>query len=128
MRDRKHYFPMIILFSAAAFWACDKYEGEISGEVVYTDMYGTQQVAAGAIMSKVQLKGGNETVVAKQETDSNGRYVFDYTTKGSWKVKGRLEMDSLVYEGVSETVTINGTRKEVRDLVLLPVQNERHNE
>ena len=128
MKHKKLYFSIVIVFSAVVFFACDKYEGEISGDVVYKDAAGDTHIAAGAIVSKIQLNGEKETTVAKEKTDTNGHYLFTYTIKGSWKIAGRLEIDSLVYEGVSEVVTINGTNKEVRNMVLVPVENKGNNE
>ena len=120
--QNKGLFVVIYAVCALLLFACEKYEGTIKGQVVYVEN-GAELPAVDAIITKIQLKGSTEIVVAKEKTDTCGNYTLNHTAKGSWKLIGRLEMDSLVYEGVSDVVEINGANEEVRKLVLLPIKN-----
>ena len=105
------------------FFACEKFEGTISGNVVYVED-GQEYVAIDAIITKIQLKGSTEIVIAKEKTDTSGNYLLNYTAKGSWKVTGCLEIDSLVYEGSTDVIVIGGASKEGQNMVLRLVKNE----
>jgi hypothetical protein len=121
MRDRRS-FVVICAVCALLFFACEEYEGTISGNVVYMKN-GVAEVAVDEIITKIQLKGGAEIVVAKEKTDTCGNYVLNHTAKGSWKVIGRLEIDSIVYEGTSDVIAVDGAEKSVQNLVLKPIKN-----
>ena len=114
----KRLVAVVFMACLLCVFACEKYEGTISGNVVYVEE-GISDVAVNAVITKIEVKGERETVVAKEKTDTLGNYALEYTTTGSWKVTGRLEIDSLVYEGVSEVVKIDETNKTARlNLVL----------
>ena len=120
MRDKNLF--VLIFVVCLLFFSCEKYEGTISGNVVFMED-GIEYPAVNAIITKIQLKDATEIVVAKEKTDTIGNYVLNHTAKGSWKVIGRLEMDSLVYEGSSDVITIDGNNKEGVNLVLMPIKN-----
>ena len=121
MQD-KRLFVVIYVVCALLLFACEKYEGTINGRVVYVED-GVEQPAVDAVITKVQVKGNAEIVVAVEKTDTCGNYTLSHVSKGSWKIIGRLEIDSLVYEAVSEAIVIDGANKEVQNLVLLPIKN-----
>ena len=112
----------VICVACALFYACEKYEGTISGKVVFVEN-GVEYPAVDAVITKIELKGDAEIVVAKEKTDTLGNYVLSHTANGSWKVSGRLEIDSVVYEGSSKVIVIDGAKNEVQNLVLLPINN-----
>ncbi|MCL2131956.1 MAG: hypothetical protein FWH36_05840 [Lentimicrobiaceae bacterium] len=111
----------VIFVVGLLFFACEKYEGTISGNVVFVED-GVEYTAVDAVITKIELKGSREVIVAKEKTDTLGNYVLNYTAKGSWKVSGRLEIDSLVYEGSTDVITIDGTNKEEQNIVLMPIK------
>jgi hypothetical protein len=113
---------VVIFIGCLLFVACEKFQGTISGKVVYVED-GTEYAAVDAVITKIELKGDKEIVVAKEKTDSIGNYVLNFTAKGSWKIRGWLELDSLVYEGSSDAINIVGTNKEEVNLVLFPTKN-----
>ena len=101
--------------------SCEKYEGTICGNVVYMND-GELEIAVDAIITKIKIDGETEMMIAKEKTDTNGYYVLNYLTKGSWKIIGRLEIDSVVYEAVSEVIVIDGASKKEQNMVLLPIK------
>jgi len=119
----KRLFGLIFMACSLLFCACEKYEGTISGNVVFMED-GVLYTAEDAIITKIQLKGTKEIVVTKEKTDASGNYVLNYTAKGSWKISGRFEIESFVYEGSSDVIEIDGTKKVEVNLVLLPIENE----
>jgi len=121
MRNKRLF--VFVFMACLLLFACEKYEGTISGKVVYVED-GVEFPAIDAVITKIELKGGKEIVVAREKTDSSGNYVLDYISKGSWKVVGWLEIDSLVYEGVSDAIKMEGNKKEVVNLVLMPIKNK----
>jgi len=118
--QNKSLFTLVFM-GCLLFCACEKYEGTISGNVVFMED-GRTYPAVDAIITKMKVKGAKEIAVAKGKTDTCGNYVLNHVSKGSWKVVGRLEIDSLVYEGESDVIEIDGN-KEVVNLVLMPVIN-----
>jgi len=121
MRNKRLF--VLVFTVCLLFFACEKYEGTISGKVVYVEG-GVEFPAVDAVITKIELKGEKEIVVAREKTDSSGNYVLDYISKGSWKVVGWLEIDDLVYEGVSDAIKMEGNKKEVVNLVLMPIKNK----
>ena len=120
MRNKRLF--VFVFMACTLLAACEKYEGTISGNVVYVED-GVEFPAIDAVITKIELKGEKEIVVAKEKTDS-GKYVLNYISKGSWKVMGWLEIDDLVYEGASDAIKMEGNKKEVVNLVLMPVKNK----
>lgn len=119
MRNKK-LFVSIFIVCAMFFFACERYEGTISGNVVFMEN-GMEYPAIDAVITKIELKGATEIVIAKEKTDSTGNYVLSHIAKGSWKITGRLEIDSLIYEGASDVIVIDGANKEKQNLVLQPI-------
>jgi len=120
--QNKRQIVVVCVVCSLFFLACERYEGTISGNVVYREN-GVEYVAVDAIITKMQLKRETEILVAKEKTDTAGNYVMNHITKGTWKVIGRLEIDSLVYEGFTDAIVIDGANNEVQNLVLLPIKN-----
>ena len=86
--------------------ACDKYNSTIEG-------------APNAIVYKQVVQKEDTINIIATSCDSNGCFLFDNTTKGTWRLKGKIVLDSAIYEGCSSVFTTKGTDKVVvPDIVL----------
>lgn len=102
--------------------ACDKYESKITGKVFYVDVNeGITYPAAGAVVTKMLIKGDSLHAVASVIADGNGEFLFDHQTKGSWKLGGKFDKDTTAYFGFSEEFTTSGTDKTEQDITLRPI-------
>jgi hypothetical protein len=109
--------------------SCDKYESKITGMVYYTDENDNIQPAAYAVVAKTVQKGDSLHTVAAVLAGENGEFVFDHTTKGTWILSGKLnlEKDSITtvsYFGLSESFTTSGENQVDITIVLKPVIKE----
>ena len=120
----KRLFIFIFMVCLLLF-SCEKYEGTISGTVALMENGVVYPLEEEVIVTKIQLKGKKEIVVATEKSDARGNFVFNHTAKGSWKINGRLEIEDLLFEGSSEEIVIDETSKEKKiTLVLLPIERE----
>jgi hypothetical protein len=116
---------MICLFFASMiFVACDKYDSKISGKARYIDKNNTSYPAAGAVITKMTIKGDSLYAVVAVVADENGEFLFEHTTKGSWKLNGKVEKDSILYFGLSEDFSTNGANHIEQTILLEPVISE----
>jgi hypothetical protein len=117
---------MIGLFFAGMFlMACDKYDSKISGRASYINKNNnTTYPAAGAIITKMTLKGDSLYPVIAVIADDNGEFLFEHTTKGSWKLNGKVEKDSIFYFGISDEFSTNGANHIEQTILLEAVISE----
>ncbi len=105
--------------------ACDKYNSTIEGRVYYEDN-GNNYKAQEAIVYKQSINKEDTINIVATSCDTNGYYLFDNTTKGTWRLCGKLTTDSTIYIGHSSVFTTNGTDQiVVPDIVLqlIPSKN-----
>ncbi|MDR1459175.1 MAG: hypothetical protein LBI60_03070 [Bacteroidales bacterium] len=114
-----------LFFAGTIFMACDKYDSKISGKANYIDKNNnTSYPASGAVITKMTLKGDSLYPVVAVVADGNGEFLFEHTTKGSWRLSGKLEKDSIFYFGFSEDFTTNGNNHIEQTILLEPPINE----
>ncbi|MDR1878393.1 MAG: hypothetical protein LBQ64_02380 [Bacteroidales bacterium] len=108
----RNVLALSLFLVGLCLFSCDKYESEIAGTATYLDSTdNTTYPAAGAIITKRAVKGDTSHPMGAVIANENGDFLFNYTTKGSWFLEGKLTKDSLIYTGVSEPFTTNGTDK-----------------
>jgi uncharacterized lipoprotein YehR (DUF1307 family) len=114
---------LLLLLMIVGLNACDKYESKITGKVNYIDVNGRKSYpAAGAIITKMSVEGDNLYSVVSVIADTNGEFLFEHTTKGSWQLSGKkVGIDSTLYTGSSEIFTTNGENQVEQILLLQPV-------
>ncbi|MBO4739814.1 MAG: hypothetical protein J5606_09705 [Bacteroidales bacterium] len=117
MKDKVIIGILLLLLSVA----CDKYNSTIEGYVFYEDE-GNLYKAKDAIVYKQVVQKEDTINIVATSCDSNGCFLFDNTTKGTWRLKGKIVLDSVIYEGCSSVFTTKGTDKVVvPDIVLQPI-------
>ncbi len=98
--------------------ACDKYNSTIEGSVLYEQEKNLYKAPNAIVYKQVVQKEDTINIIATS-CDSNGCFLFDNTTKGTWRLKGKIVLDSAIYEGCSSVFTTKGTDKVVvPDIVL----------
>jgi hypothetical protein len=108
----RNILALSLFFVGLCLFSCDKYESKIEGTATYWDSTdNTAHPAAGAIITKRTVKGDTSYPVVAVIANDSGVFLFNYTTKGSWFLEGKLTKDSLTYTGVSEPFATNGTDK-----------------
>ncbi|MDR2407365.1 MAG: hypothetical protein LBE13_04535 [Bacteroidales bacterium] len=115
----------LLMFAGVILIACDKYDSKIIGKVNYIDVNDNRNYpAAGAIITKMAVDGDSLRSVASVVANENGEFLFDHTTKGSWKLSGKIEKDTILYWGLSEQFSTNGSNQIEQIILLEPVPKD----
>jgi hypothetical protein len=115
----------LMMFAGVILIACDKYESKIIGKVNYRDVNDNKKYpAAGAIITKIAVAGDSLRSIVSVVANENGEFLFDRTTKGSWKLSGKFEKDTVQYVGLSEHFTTNGINQIEQFILLEPVPKD----
>jgi hypothetical protein len=111
-----------LLFAGVILNACDKYESKITGKVNYIDANDNMiYPASGAVVIKMAVDGDSIYPIVGVRANENGEFLFEHTTKGSWKLSGKFEKDTVFYFGLSESFTTNGNNHIEQTILLEPV-------
>ena len=117
MKNCKIIFWGLLMMGLFCLLACDKYNSKITGKVYYIDEnYNISLPAAGAVVTKMIQKGDSLHSVVAVFANENGEFLFDHTTKGTWILSGKLEIEIendttthfYYYYGQSESFTTSG--------------------
>ena len=99
--------------------ACDKYESSISGTITYiNEDDGITYPADYALVTKMAVEGDSLRPMVAVRTNTNGEYLHEHNTKGTWKLNVTFEKDSVIYVGLSEEFTTNGLDKIEQNILL----------
>ena len=108
------------------FIGCDKYESTINGTATYLNVDNdTVYPASYAVISKMMKEKDSLVLVTSVIADTNGIFLFDHTTKGTWILKAKLQLnDSVSYIGFSDEFSTNGTDKKELNIQLKLEENQ----
>ena len=115
-----------LLVAGLFFNACDKYESTISGTITYINPDDSISYPADyALVSKMTMKGDSLQSMVAVRTDSEGNYLFEHNTKGTWILSVQFEKDSITYFGLSDEFTTNGLDK-IEKNIQLKIDRDRY--
>jgi hypothetical protein len=115
----------LLVFAGVVLLACNKYDSKIIGKVNYIAIHDNKNYpAAGAIVTKIAVTGDSLRSVVSVVANENGEFLFDQTTKGSWKLSGKFEKDTILYFGLSEQFSTNGINQIEQIILLEPIPKD----
>ena len=119
MKNWKIYLTSLFLTGLLCI-GCDKYESTISGTITYLNADDhTIYPASEAVVSKMIKEKDSLVLVTSVRADTNGYFLFEHTTRKTWILQARLQLnDSVSYIGFSEEFSTNGMDKIEQNILL----------
>ena len=127
---KNHCVALLIVFlGGLVFCSCDKYNSSINGIISYVDSEdGMVYPADYALVNKMIVDGDNLQLMASVRTDAQGKYAFDHTSKGKWKLQATFTQDSLIYTGISEEFSTSGLKNINQNLTLTLLKTDENSQ
>ncbi|MDR0368068.1 MAG: hypothetical protein LBH82_02880 [Bacteroidales bacterium] len=99
-----------LFMAGLLFCNCDKYQSTIGGNATcFNSNDNTTYPAAFAVISKMKKENDSLVLVTSVLADANGYFLFDHTTRGTWILKGKKQInDSTFYIGFSDEFSTDG--------------------